>query len=165
MELILTEIELKDNTLNDNTFNVFHDKTTGFFHAIENAEIPRKFNYKLKHSFEFISKKYKSEILEYCLGSVQKNDIVTLGDIFLHSKFIEKIRLFKDIVLVDEYKGFKKGKMFFINGKQYRIYGFDITENKVNVNAQRILKNGSISRKQPLLEIFDFSKINLENIK
>ena len=36
MDLILEQIELKDNTLNDNTFDIFYDVNTKFIHAFEN---------------------------------------------------------------------------------------------------------------------------------
>jgi hypothetical protein len=36
MELILEQIDLKENKLNDNTFDVFYDFNTKRFHAFEN---------------------------------------------------------------------------------------------------------------------------------
>ena len=89
MELILTDIELADNTTNDNTFDVWYNDKT--FIAIENVKGGRTFKYKFKLPLFFIAKNHSKEILEYRLGRVTPQDEVTIGDIFMHAKFIEKI--------------------------------------------------------------------------
>lgn len=89
LELILQDIELNENTINDNTFDVWYgDKT---FIAIENIKGGRTFKYKLKLPLLFIAKNHAKEILEYRLGKVTSQDELTIGDIFMHGKFIEKI--------------------------------------------------------------------------
>ena len=92
LELFLEQIELADNTTNDNTFDVFYDINTKYMHAFENdVDEPREFVYKLKGEQDDIAKEHRYEILKYCLGRVTPEDEVCLGDIFLHAKFIEKI--------------------------------------------------------------------------
>jgi hypothetical protein len=89
MELILTDIELADNTTNDNTFDVWYSNKT--FIAIENVKGGRTFKYKFKLPLLFIAKNHAKEILEYRLGKVTPQDELSIGDIFMHGKFIEKI--------------------------------------------------------------------------
>ena len=89
MELILTDIELADNTTNDNTFDVWYSDKT--FIAIENVKGGRTFKYKLKLPLLFIAKNHAKEILEYRLGKVTPQDELSIGDIFMHGKFVERI--------------------------------------------------------------------------
>jgi hypothetical protein len=94
LELILEQVELQDNKLNDNTFDVFFDSNTNLIHAFENDvkywEI-REFVYKLTDEQDTIAKNHRQEILEYCLAKVTADDEVSLGDIFLHGKFVELV--------------------------------------------------------------------------
>ena len=90
MELILTDIELAENKRNDNTFDVWYNDQIGSFVAIENGG-DRKFRYKLDGDFEEIAREHRQEILEYRLGRVTADDEVTIGDVFMHGKFIEII--------------------------------------------------------------------------
>jgi hypothetical protein len=96
LELILEQIELKENTLNDNTFDVFYDFNKKLFYAFENdvegGQI-REFVFKLKDTEENIISKHRDEILNYCLAVVLPTDTVGLGDIFLHSGFIERVEV------------------------------------------------------------------------
>lgn len=96
LELILQDIELSDNTINDNTindntFDIWYSNRLQKFVANENVAKGRRFIYELTDTEENISKTHRQEILEYRLGKVTPNDVVTIGDIFMHSKFIEKI--------------------------------------------------------------------------
>ena len=92
LDLFLEQIELSDNTINDNTFDVFIDINTNLFHAFENdVDEPREFVYRLVDTEENIAENHRQEILEYCLATVLPTDTVGLGDIFVHGKFIEKI--------------------------------------------------------------------------
>ena len=91
LELILQDIELSDNTINDNTFDIWYSNRLQKFVAQENIAKGRRFIYELTDTEENISKTHRQEILEYRLGKVTPNDVVTIGDIFMHSKFIEKI--------------------------------------------------------------------------
>ena len=94
MHLILEQIELKDNTLNDNTFDIFYDVNTKLIHAFEN-DVPsdevREFVYRLVDTEENIAENHRQEILEYCLATVLPTDSVGLGDIFVHGKYIERV--------------------------------------------------------------------------
>ena len=93
MELFLEQVELADNTTNDNTFDVFYDLNTKLLHAFENdTDSPREFIYRLKDEQDAIATQHRQEILEYCLAAVLPTDEVGLGDIFLHGKYIQRIK-------------------------------------------------------------------------
>jgi hypothetical protein len=95
LELFLEEVELADNTTNDNTFDVFYDLNTKLLHAFENdveEGEPREFVYRLKGEQDDIAKEHREEILNYCLAVVLPTDEVGLGDIFIHRKYIERIK-------------------------------------------------------------------------
>lgn len=93
MDLLLEQVELFDNKENDNDFDVFFDFNTKLFHAFENnVEEPREFVYRLVDTEENIIKKHREEILEYCLATVLPNESVGLGDIFIHGKYIDRLR-------------------------------------------------------------------------
>ncbi len=91
MELILTDIELAENKRNDNTFDVWYNNTTGTFVAIENCSGGRSFTYKQSKEVEDLTQEEQQEILEYRLGRATPEDEVTIGDVFMHGKFIEII--------------------------------------------------------------------------
>ena len=92
LELFLEQVELADNTINDNTFDVFYDINTKLMHAFENdVDEPREFVYRLTDDQDTIAEKHRQEILEYCLAVVLPTESVCLGDIFVHGKYIEKI--------------------------------------------------------------------------
>lgn len=94
MELFLEQIELKDNTLNDNTFDIFFDVETGLIHAIENdvpSDEAREFVYRLVDEQDKIATEHRQEILDYCLATVLPTDEVGLGDIFCHGKYVERV--------------------------------------------------------------------------
>jgi hypothetical protein len=94
MDIILEQIELKENKLNDNTFDIFYNYNTKKFHAfendVENGEL-REFVYELTDTEDNIANNHREEILEYCLAVVTKNDSVGLGDIFVHGKYVTHI--------------------------------------------------------------------------
>jgi hypothetical protein len=94
MELILEQVELKENTANDNTFDIFYDFNTKRFHAFENdveeGEM-REFVFELIVEQDYIAKTHREEILRYCLSKITPDDEVSLGDIFLHGKFIQQV--------------------------------------------------------------------------
>ena len=95
LELFLEEVELADNTTNDNTFDVFYDLNRKLLHAFENdveEGEPREFVYRLKGEQDDIAKEHREEILNYCLAVVLPTDEVGLGDIFIHGKYIERIK-------------------------------------------------------------------------
>jgi len=86
-KVILQNIELADNTTNDNTFDVWFDERNNRFIAIENCKQGRCFKYALTDSIENIIKDHEYDILKYRLGRVTKDDEVTIGDIFMFRKF------------------------------------------------------------------------------
>ena len=90
-ELILEDIELADNTTNDNTFDIWFDYQAQVFLAKELCTNGRTFKYKLKDYVEEIATKHRQEILTYRLGRVTPDDVVTVGDIFMYRKFVENI--------------------------------------------------------------------------
>jgi hypothetical protein len=90
MELILQDIELAENTTNGNVFDVWYNFETGTFIAQE-VDGVRTFRYKLDGDFETIAREHREEILEYCLAVVLPTEEVSIGDIFVHGKFIEII--------------------------------------------------------------------------
>ena len=95
LELFLEQVELADNTTNDNTFDVFYDINTKLLHAFENdveEGEPREFVYRLKGEQDDIAKEHREEILNYCLAVVLPTEEVGLGDIFMHGKYIERIK-------------------------------------------------------------------------
>ena len=94
LDLLLEQIELSDNTTNDNTFDIFYDINTKEIHAFENdVELSeqRHFIYRLVDTEDNIAKNHRQEILEYCLATVLPSDSVGLGDIFAHRKYVKKI--------------------------------------------------------------------------
>jgi len=92
LELFLEQIELKDNILNDNDFDIFYDMNTKLIHAFENnVDEPREFVYRLTDTEESIAENHRQEILEYCLATVLPTDTVGLGDIFVHGKYVERL--------------------------------------------------------------------------
>ena len=90
-ELILEDIELADNTTNDNVFDVWFNNQDQTFLAKELCTSGRTFKYKTKFDIEEIATKHRQEILTYRLGKVTPDDVVTIGDIFMHRKFVENI--------------------------------------------------------------------------
>jgi hypothetical protein len=92
LELFLEQIELKDNTLNDNDFDIFYDMNTKLIHAFENnVDEPREFVYRLVDDQDTIANNHRQEILDYCLATVLPTDEVGLGDIFVHGKYVERV--------------------------------------------------------------------------
>jgi hypothetical protein len=93
MDLLLEQVELFDNKENDNDFDIFFDINTKLFHAFENnVDEPREFVYRLVDTEENIAKNHREEILQYCLAEVLPTESVGLGDIFIHGKFVERIK-------------------------------------------------------------------------
>jgi len=94
LELFLEQIELKDNTLNDNDFDIFYDMNTKLIHAFENnvpSDEVREFVYRLVDDQDTIANNHRQEILDYCLATVLPTDEVGLGDIFVHGKYVERL--------------------------------------------------------------------------
>jgi hypothetical protein len=88
MELIRNKIEIQGE---ENTFAVYFSPKTNSFFAVENIVNKRKtLVFTLVDTLENIIEKHREEILEYCLGSFTKDDVVILGDIFLHGKYIKR---------------------------------------------------------------------------
>jgi hypothetical protein len=86
-ELILQDIELSENTTNDNTFDVWFDYQNEVFLAKELCKGGRTFKYKPIGDLEEIAMNNRYDILQYRLGRVTPQDEVTIGDIFMYRKF------------------------------------------------------------------------------
>ena len=86
-ELILQDIELADNTINDNTFDIWFDYQAQLFLAKELCTSGRTFKYVPIGDLEEIAINNRQEILEYRLGRVTPQDQVTIADIFMYRKF------------------------------------------------------------------------------
>jgi hypothetical protein len=91
-ELILQDIELADNTTNDNTFDVWFDYQAQVFLAKELCTSGRTFKYKPIGDLEEIAINNRHEILKYRLGRVTPEDQVTIADIFMYGQFTELIK-------------------------------------------------------------------------
>ena len=91
-ELILQDIELADNTTNDNTFDVWFDYQAQVFLAKELCKGGRTFKYKPIGDLEEIAINNRYEILKYRLGRVTPEDQVTIADIFMYGQFTELIK-------------------------------------------------------------------------
>jgi hypothetical protein len=93
MELIAQQVELTDNKLNDNDFDIFFDINTNLFHAFENDDMDngREFVYELTEDQDEIATKHRDEILSYCLSVVTPEDEVSLADIFIHGKYVRQL--------------------------------------------------------------------------
>lgn len=89
MELILTDIELNDNLINDNTFDIWYQDNV--FVAIENIKGGRTFRYELTDTIDNIISNHRDEILTYRLGRYSKRDEVSIGDIFMYGKFVKEL--------------------------------------------------------------------------
>jgi hypothetical protein len=92
MKLILTNIFLNANESENQTFDIWYNSLTEMFFAYE-IDGAKRFQFKLKESFESIVQKNREEILEYRLGRITEKDIVSIGDVFMHGKFIEQISI------------------------------------------------------------------------
>ena len=92
LELILQDIELAENIINENTFDIWVNEKTGTFIAKENTPSGRTFKYALKGKFEDIAKENRYDILQYRLGKVTPEDEVFLEDVFMQGQFIELIQ-------------------------------------------------------------------------
>ena len=95
LDIILEQIELMDNTENDNTFDVFLDINTNEIVMFENdveEDKKRCFKYVLSDTEENICKNHREEILSYCLATVLPSDNVGLQDIIIHGKYLKRIK-------------------------------------------------------------------------
>jgi hypothetical protein len=91
-QYIFDDIELADNTENDNTFRVDYDYDKQQFEATENVEsgTPRVWFYEFTDTEENIVNNHKQEILEYC--GFTKTDMINRRDVFLHGKYVRLVK-------------------------------------------------------------------------
>jgi hypothetical protein len=92
-ERILDDIYLHDDTNEENPCDVYWDKERNLFYVapIYGMEVCGISVYKLTKPQNEINKEHRNEILEYRLDKVTADDEVSLGDIFMHGKFIKKV--------------------------------------------------------------------------
>lgn len=91
VELILEEVFLDEDETETDPVNVFcigETKRPRIFTQNTNGKVVE---YKLLVDQDVISKELRDEILKYRLGKVTAEDEVSLGDIFMYGKFVEKI--------------------------------------------------------------------------
>ena len=94
-ELILEEIFLSWDKNEESPNNVYADNTD---HSVMYAvcfETGKAISFKLVGNQDEISIKHRDEILQYRIGDryLDKDEFVTLGDIFMHGKFIKRISI------------------------------------------------------------------------
>lgn len=99
MKLLLTDVEIQGEEQN---FNVYFALDTQKFHCFS-VNSTKVLIFKLVDTIENIEKNHREEILEYCLGSFTKEDIVGIGDIFLHGKYIKKLEIIDNRTLIREH--------------------------------------------------------------
>jgi len=89
-ELILEEVYLSDDTNEQNPVDIFVDNDNIMYAVARTNGKTRAF--KLTDNQETISTKFKDEILDYRIGKANYDEEeVSLGDIFMHGKYIEEI--------------------------------------------------------------------------
>lgn len=88
---ILNDIELHSEDDSDALYTIFFEQ--GKFRAEEQGSGSKVFEYSLDISFFELEKnlEIKSEILEYGLSKVTKDDQLTIADVFMHCKYITLI--------------------------------------------------------------------------
>lgn len=88
-ELIREEVFMKDDKLETIPHNIYVDEDLIIYcvdQTTKNVTL-----YGLVADQEEIATEHRDEILSYCLGSYTKEDEVSLGDIFIHGKYVKKL--------------------------------------------------------------------------
>jgi hypothetical protein len=88
-ELIRERVEI-GNSLADG-YNIYASDVTGLIYGVSEEPNDPLFIYKLIKPQAEIEVEHRDEILDYCLAKKTKEDEVSLGDIFVHGKYIELI--------------------------------------------------------------------------
>ena len=89
-ELIREDVFLKDDVNEILPCNIYADKD-GIIYSVRKLD-KRVVLFKLTKDQDTIASEHRDEILSYCLGgSYTKEDEVSLGDIFIHGKYVKKL--------------------------------------------------------------------------
>jgi len=94
-ELIREDVYLNDNLFSrdvvdeENPHNIYVSKNQIIYCV--NKETKHVTLYGLVANQDEIATEHRDEILSYCLGSYTKEDVVSLGDIFVHGKYVAKL--------------------------------------------------------------------------
>lgn len=93
MELVLTDVELNIETQDkdNNFFDVWFNRKHNIFVAV-NPITKESYRYQLTKSIEEVIYEISTNILEYRLSRVTKDDTVGIGDIFMYGKYLEEIK-------------------------------------------------------------------------
>ncbi len=90
-ELVLEEIFAPDDINEEFPCNVYYDSETKLFYVVSYTLENHITLFKLDGDQEEISTNHRLEILRYRLSVVTKDDEVSIGDIFMHGKFINEL--------------------------------------------------------------------------
>lgn len=88
-ELIRESVDI-GNSLADG-YNIYSSDVTGLIYAVSEEPNDPLFIYKLIKPQAEIEVEHRDEILDYCLAKKTPEDEVSLGDIFVHGKYIQLI--------------------------------------------------------------------------
>lgn len=88
-ELIRESVDI-GNSLADG-YNIYSSEVTGLIYAVSEEPNDPLFIYKLIKPQAEIEVEHRDEILDYCLAKKTPEDEVSLGDIFVHGKYIQLI--------------------------------------------------------------------------
>lgn len=87
-ELIREQVEINESEL---LYDIYASEVTGLIYAVSYVSTDPLFIYKLIKPQAEIEIMHRDEILDYCLGKKTPEDEVSLGDIFVHGKYIQLI--------------------------------------------------------------------------
>lgn len=90
-ELILDDIFQHDDELETFPCDVYYDSDSKLFYLISNCFEDVIEIYKMTKEQEVIEKEHRAEILAYRLARFTDEDEVSVGDIFMHGKYVEKV--------------------------------------------------------------------------
>lgn len=88
-ELIREDVYLKDDILETFPHNIYVSKNQ-IIYCVDKTN-KHVTLYGLVANQDEIASEHRDEILSYCLGSYTKEDEVSLGDIFVHGKYVAKL--------------------------------------------------------------------------
>jgi hypothetical protein len=87
-ELIREQVDINQS---ETTFDIYASDVTGLIYAVSEEPNDPLFIYKLIKPQAEIEVEHRDEILDYCLAKKTPEDEVSLGDIFVHGKYIQLI--------------------------------------------------------------------------
>ena len=89
-ELIREDVYLKEDVREMFPCSIYVDKDM-LIYCVSSCLMNEVTLYKLTGEQDEIAKEHRDEILSYCLGSYTNEDEVSLGDIFVHGKYVQKL--------------------------------------------------------------------------